>query len=451
MSNYKDVISLVNPTKFVNDENINKPLLELKNNIDYILHFIDGNKTLLSGVFGNLLDFDKTGKRITENGGVFDSYKKVHLWTALNDFEISNNEELFWMSSHNMMVYNGIDTTNDKRRKWIEREIYIPETLRNQQLILAIKAGFSSSKTEFNIIPDHCEHIGFEIVGAEETTRVFSTFSKWESQPYYENANIFTPQLKTFIFPFKTAKFSDKIKIKILRTATTGNSYFCIEKIFVGFLPIPYWTQNHKYEINNLDINELYDFYNNYNKALATALLGHKIAEQYNKNVGNDLITWFYLNLFLRNVLFFGSKLKTPFNPPLQDSEKIFFQDYINIDDALDDLAGVVVCNTNQKVYTINFGYEFEEPPHPMITIELPSQDHQVIFGNIFDVTTTGFKVVLSNNPPTSGYKIHWNLGSSFSAKKALKLLNLPFDYTIHCTSTPAPNYPTLFDYEVTG
>lgn len=447
MSNYKDIISLLNPTKFVNDENINKPLIELKNNIDYILHFIDGNKTLLSGVFGNLLDFDKTGKRITENGGVFDSYKKVHLWTALNNFEIANDQELSWLPTNNMMVYRGIDTTNDKRRKWIEREIYIPETLRNQQLIFSIKAGFSSSKDQFNIIPNHCEHIGIEIVGAEEPTRVFSTFNKWESHKYYENENIFAPELKTFIFPFKTAKFSDKIKIKILRTATSGNSYFCIEKIFIGFLPIPYWTQNNKYSIDNLDINELYDFHNNYNKALATALLGHKIAEQYNKNVGNDLITWFYLNLFIRNVLYFGSKLKTTLNIP--DAEKIFYQEYLDIENILDEMSGVVNCNTTDKEYTIPFGHTFDEPPHPTITIECPSKNHQVIFGNVYNVTTSQFSVVLSNTPPDNGYKIHWNLGSMFSVKKALKILNFPPDFNnpIIC---PTPNYPTLFDYEVT-
>ena len=56
MSKYTENISLVNPTKFVNDVNANTPVKELQGNVQYILDFMNGNKALLAGMYGNLWD-----------------------------------------------------------------------------------------------------------------------------------------------------------------------------------------------------------------------------------------------------------------------------------------------------------------------------------------------------------------------------------------------------------
>lgn len=450
-------LSLLNANKFVNDENINRPLYELKNNIDYLLQFVDGNKTLLSGVFGNLLDFNKEGRRITFNGGKFDSYKKVHLWTAYDKLEVSNDKDLFWDSDNKRLVYSGVESSTESRSKWFEREIFIPENLRDQHLIFAIKASGCQQKfnwTENNFV---CEDIAIEILGPELNVKKVVSVGKWENHGYFENFPVYSPKMITQIIPFKTSKFTDHVRIKIYRTV--NENYLHVDKMYLGLPTISYFNNSHKYEIKKIDINEFFDFDNNCTKLGASHVLGHKVPDVLKNIVGNDLMTWYYFNIVLRNLMYKSSFLKSGSN----NNFDILNENELDIDNMLDleDVQGVINCNTTNRIYTVNhLNLDKSIFKVRLVTVEtpwnsqmgIPPVEYEQIYATICNIQDSSFQVVLSDFPPTDGYKIHWFLGNIFSPKKFIQSLSLP---TIQ-NSPPfcidkniiQNDYNSLFNYE---
>jgi hypothetical protein len=276
-------INYVNPTDLVNNDNINLPLSELENNFKYVLNFLNGNKLLIPALYGNLFDFNESGKRILFNGGQFDSLRKCNVWTSLTDNAVTNDSEISYDSVNKMLVYEGQSNLVDSREKWIEREIYIPEILRDQELIFSIKATGCSETTysESNAIS---ETIGIQILGGKQDVIDFGVVGPWENFDYYTNPQN-VPKILTYHLPFVTARNTQSIKIKITRTVNTN--FLLINKMFLGGMTFPYQG----YIQNNIDINELYDFERGISKITSTSVMGHKVAESYEMAKGSDIVT----------------------------------------------------------------------------------------------------------------------------------------------------------------
>lgn len=283
MVEYNKILSFVEPSDFVNDKNINLPLSELQKNFEYIINFLNGNKLLLPAVYGNLFDFNENGKRILFNGGRFDSLRKCNTWNSLTYGAITNDVEISHDVANEMLVYSGRSFKTDSREKWIERDIYIPEVLRDQEVIFSIKASGCSEPT-YSSASATSETIGIQILGGRQDVIDFAVVGPWDNFDYYTNSQN-TPKILTFHVPFVTARNTQSIKIKILRTVNTG--YLHINKMFLGGTTLPYQG----YVLNNVDINELYDFERGITKIIASNVMGHKVAESYELAKGGDLVT----------------------------------------------------------------------------------------------------------------------------------------------------------------
>lgn len=288
-------INLVAPVDFVNDQVTNAPLIQLQNNLKYVLNFLNGNKLLLPAIFGNLFDFNKDGKRILYNGGSFDGQRKCHTWTSLTNLAVSNDTEIFFDEDNANMVYKGQSVLTDSREKWIEREIYVPEMLRDQEIIVSIKASGCTTQA-FNIHNCVEETVAYQILGGAEDVQDFAIMGPWDNFDYYTNdTNL--PAIRTHHIPVITARNTKSLKIKILRTVNTN--FLHINKMYLGALTLPYSN----YSLVNMDINEFYDFNNAITKVMSTGVLGHKVAESYEKAKGSDLVTFEQLSLLLQQCI----------------------------------------------------------------------------------------------------------------------------------------------------
>lgn len=289
--NFNKNIPLVQPVDFVNNAVTNAPLVQLQENIEYVLNFLNGNKLLLPAIFGNMFDFNKDGKRILYNGGAFDSQRKCNTWTALDSLTVANDVEIGFDSINSNLVYLGQSLLTTSRPNWIEREIYIPEMLRNQQVIISIKGSGCTTSTysQANAVS---ETVAFQVLGGATDVQDFAVLGPWDNFSYYTNPqNI--PAMRTHNIPVTTASNTKSIKIKIYRTVNTN--YLHINKVYLGACTLPYTG----YSLVNIDINEFYDFANAITKVMATSVLGHKVAESYQLAQGSDLVTWEQLALLL--------------------------------------------------------------------------------------------------------------------------------------------------------
>jgi hypothetical protein len=497
-------ITLVNPTDLVNDQNANAAPKEIQENINYILNYLNGNKALLSGIFGNLWDYNGEGKRILANGGRFDTFKKCNSWKSLTDFKVSNDTEISFDSANNKCVYEGRSAATVDREKWIERDIWIPETLRDQQLYFSIKAAGCTSKTGWTTANSTFETIAIQILGGSEDVQTFKTVGAWNNHDYYANES-YAPGMITAHVPFKTSKSTTSVKVKIFRTVNTG--YLHIDKTYVGGIAAPYDNAIETYDLVNLDINELFDYDNGITKVISTGVMGHKVPDKFEKIRGSDLVTFESMMLFLRSWL-------------TQSSGQCNMKN----------LSGSVDLDTTSKVYTIT-NSAIESDDAPVVTLELPTFTNEL--GHAFVVVSTGtsgasgyditifddctsvpevtdalskntsgdcefclaciteevtgafptyktfqcgywrdirvdgvvnlkdgqFQVLLSDAAPTSGYKLNWQInkldctsvattaasgvGNYFSPALAIDSLNLPAE-----SDEPTPTvYPNIFDH----
>ena len=463
MSKYTENISLVNPTKFVNDENTNAPVKEVQGNVQYILDFMNGNKALLAGVYGNLWDYDRDGRRLTYNGGKFDTYKKANSWVALNNLQVANDDEIVWDSTDSRVVYKGQSDVTVDRPKWIEKEIWIPEALRDQKLIFAIKASGCTTETGWTEDTAVCETIGIQVLGGETDVQTFKNVGKWENHLYYSNDS-YGVKMTTVIVPFKASKNTKSVKIKILRTV--NENYLHIDKVFVGGICTPYENETETYKLYDIDINEFFDYVNVCTKVISTAVLGHKVADHRKHLRGNDLMTWYQFNYVLREILTYGSVFTTSRttettgssgspattgssgSPSTTGASGSPPEDNWSLIDVLpiyNNVQGKVICNTTERVYRVDHPV-LENPPTPNITLEIPQMTSQVFALGVFDVQKDHFYITLSDIPSEEGYIVHWNLGNSFSPREAIDALDLPNEGDVEC---PVPVvYPQIFNYE---
>jgi len=442
MTNYTDNINFINTTQFVNDTNLNKPLSELDNNVKYILNFINGNKALLSGVYGNLWDYDASGRRVLYNGGLADTYKKVNTWIALNDLQMANDDEIIWDRTNSRTVYKGQSVVTVDRPKWIEREIWIPETLRDQKLVFILKAAGCTDDQGWDTTNTVCETIAIQILGGSEDVQTFRDVGHWVNHPYYSNDSYDSP-LTTVVVPFKAAKNTSSVKVRIFRTINTG--YLHIDRVFVGGLCLPYDNVTESYDLSGIDINEFYDFKNVCTKVTSASIMGHKVADTRSNLKGNDVITWYQFNYVMRELLTYGSVFTTTTTnlsgSPSQDNWS-----QIVVPDLYSNMQGKVTCNTSNRTYRVNHPV-LENPSAPLLTLTMPTSSSQLFIQGLFDVATDHFNVILSDVPSETGYTINWNLGNAFNPRNAIDSLDLPDETpSIEC---PAPtSYPSIFNYE---
>lgn len=310
-TNFNKKLSLVNPTKLVNDQNANAAPIELQENIEYILNFLNGNKALLSGVFGNLFDYNKDGKRVAKNSGKFDTFKKCNLWAAINDLQVSNDTEIVFDEDNERMVYVGQSSLTSNREKWLEREIWIPETLRDQKLVFALKAAGSTESTGWSTSNSVYETIAVQILGGEEEVNEFKTVGYWSNHSWFSNESYGDPMLTVYV-PFQTASDTTSVKIKIFRTVNTG--YLHIDRAFIGGIATPYDNDVEEYDWKDVDISELYDYDNSVTKIMSTGVMGHKVPDAVENKKGSDLVIWDHLHEWLKNLIYdvaFGCNLVT--------------------------------------------------------------------------------------------------------------------------------------------
>jgi hypothetical protein len=465
MATFTGQLSLLNPTKFVNDENVNKVFRELQGNIEYILSFLNGNKALLSGVFGNLWDYDSQGRRVLYNGGVADTFKKANTWQALNELTIANDDEIVWDRDNSRIVYKGQTTNTTDREKWIEREIWIPEPLRDQSLVFAIKASGSTESTGWTEENSVCETIAIQILGGAEDVQSFKEVGVWENHDYYSNDS-YGSKMKTVMVPFRAGPSTKSVKIRLFRTVSTG--YLHIDRVFVGGLALPYDNETETYDLDGsvfeglngntfsgIDINEFFDFHNNKTKVVSTAVLGHKVADSQSNIKGNDLITWKQFNQKLREVFTYGSvyTATTPSTTatsgtgtsgtsgsPDDDNWRL-----ITVHPLFGSIQGSIDCNTTDRAYRIDHPV-LEKQSTPLISLTLPTSGSPIFIQGIYDQQDDHFSVVLSDIPAVTGYKINWTLGNVFSPFDAINSLSLPEENTETCDEPTA--YPNIFNYE---
>jgi hypothetical protein len=470
MAIYTKNLSLVNPTSFVNDENTNAPVKEVGENVEYILNFMNGNKALLAGIYGNLWDYDRDGRRLTINGGKFDTFKKANSFVALNNLQVANDDEIVWDSAASRVVYKGLSDQTSDREKWIEKEVWIPEALRDQKLILAIKASGCTTETGWTEATAVCETIGIQILGGDTDVQDFKNVGKWENHLYYSNDS-YGAKMTTVIVPFKASKTTKSVKIKILRTV--NENYLHIDKMFVGGLCTPYENDEETYKLYDIDINEFFDYVNVCTKVISTGVLGHKVADERHHLRGNDLMTWYQFNYVMREILTYGSVYTTsrtadttgtsgtsgspattgssgtsgsPATTGASGSPSDDNWSLIDVLPLYGNLQGTVVCNTTERVYRVNHPV-LENPSTPVITLKIPTMESQVFAMAVFEVETDHFYITLSDIPSEEGYEIHWTLGNAFSPREAIDALDLPNETeSIECA--PATVYPQIFNYE---
>ena len=409
MSRFNEDISLLNPTKFVNDENLNKPLNELEENINFILNFLNGNKALLAGVYGNLWDYNKDGQKILVNGGKFDSFRKCNQWNALNEMMVQNDEQIYFDFVNNHCVFDGRSEKVENREVWLEREIWIPEPLRGQSLVFAMKATSSTEKESWTEESSIYETIAVQIIGGDQDVNEFRTVGLWQNQDYYSNES-YGSRITTVFVPFSTKKETKSVRIKLLRTLNEG--FFRIENIFVGGATLPYDNETESYKIEELDINELYDFHNNKTKINSTTILGHKVPQNINTIVGNDIITYDHVQTWLKDILEevvseTYPECVTTGTTGTTGTATTGTTGTTGIPDFCD-FEGTIELYESDKIYLIE--HPEVEDSSPTITLELPSESSVFIQIAVCNVSLSNFQVILSDFPPEPEYKVHWRV-----------------------------------------
>jgi hypothetical protein len=442
---YNDDISLLNPTLNVNDQNVNVPLEQLKENTDYLLAFNNGNRQLLPLIFGNLWDYTTDGKRFLFNGGKFDSYKKCQVWAALNNFNVVNDSRIIFDSVGQRMVYTEtLGVANAPSPAWLEREIFIPESLRGQQVLLALKAAGSSALAAWSTANALTETIGVEIIGATQTIQEFFNVGAVPNF-YYYNAGRNAPEMTTVYVPFNIALDTVSVKVKVFRTTATG--FLHIDRVFVGGLTLPYDS----YSIQNLDINEFYDYAKGETKINASTVLGHYPGQTPTIFGGtltvsgankSDLVTYEGLIHFMREVFDQNSVIDVPVASITSTSGF----NYLDLSQGYIDLVPGV------RVYEIDHGtIRAGTKSKPQVNVVAPNIPAGQITGSsntfyihsLFDITQSSFKVVLSDSPTITGYQLSWSIGNTFSPLDAVGYM--PVTTSIDPQTT---GNSIVFDYE---
>jgi hypothetical protein len=434
MNDFNKNLTLLNPTLFVNDLNYNAPLQQLLQNDEYILKFLNGNRMVLKSFLGNLLDFNDTGEKILSNAGRFNTYKKCNTWKALKGFAINNDEDIIFDEANEIMVYKGYCDTADclpnynvNRESWIEREIFIPEILRGQQLVFGIKAACLPTDNNWNLAASTSmptsgfETIAVEILNGEQTLRDFKEVGPWNDQEVFENIS-YGPEMLSTYFAFRTKPSTKTVKIKIFRT--TNANYLHISKMFLGAITLPYDNEVDQYKIEHIDINNFYDYDNDVAKVTATSIVGHKVSSLESVPKQNDLLLMYHMYEEMRKNLTDRSVLSGA-----PDSSK--------------PEHGIITLDSANRVYTITHHPIDVGQSHPQVTLVAPTSGASLYVQAIFDIQPSQFKVVLSDYPLTNDFKLTWFVPTLETAEAIEGWTVTPV------APPPAPTvYPDIFDYE---
>ena len=70
-------------------------------------------------------------------------------------------------------------------------------------------------------------------------------------------------------------------------------------------------------------------------------------------------------------------------------------------------IRGQVECVIGQQTYDISYGQSISGA-QPIMSLEVPTSGSTLFVQSSYDITDTGFKVILSEAPATSGYAINW-------------------------------------------
>jgi hypothetical protein len=437
MSGFNRDISVVTPADFLNDKNVNAPLKELIDNDLYILKMLNGNRTLIKSIYGNLLDYNINGDKVLVNGGKMNTYKNCNTWKALKNFAINNDEDLIFDAANENMVYKGYSDTpagsidyNVNRESWIERDIFIPEILRGQELIFAIKGSKFPNSMNWEIsgsqhvaLGDMYETVAIEIENARDTVREFKILGPF---PNFDEFNIksYSPKMISSYVSFVTKIESPTIKIKIFRTDNDG--YLHINRIFVGSLTLPYDNSQSKYPVKDIDINSYYDFDNDNSKLTATSVLGRSFAPRGVDPIVNDIASVLDVYQTISKVVTRATTLTIPSDRSKPEH-------------------GSINLSSSQLVYTINHHPLKPGLSYPVISIVSPFSDSAMFIANIFDVRDSQFSVSLSDYPENDNYKINWYIPSIETADILYEANR--YDY-ITPPSVEVDVYPDIFNFE---
>lgn len=419
-------LSLLNSTQFVNSENINAPLNELFANDQTILKLLNGNRLFSRGIYGNLLDYNENGEKIVKNGGRFNSYKKCNIWKALNEFAISNDDDISYDETNEMFVYKGWSATsstssnyNVDREVWIEREFYIPDTLRGEQLVFAMKASGGTTASDWNTSNAYFESVGVEIIGAAEETREFVVCGPWANYNDFE-PDSYSPAMQSVYVPFRTTKNTKSIRVKIFRTLNDG--YLHINRMYLGGATLAVDNNEETFNINQVDINNFFDFYNDVVKYNATDIMGHTVARYDDENPkANDILL--LVHMINKLVTYLGNSSKLIDNNPDNNPEQ-----------------GIIECDTNNRIYQVTTQEMTLGSSNPIVTLVIPNENSTIYSLAVTDVTPTSFKVVMSDIPENNGYKINWSINT-------LETKDLINELTIDTPSSSVPPPPTEYDF----
>lgn len=93
--------------------------------------------------------------------------------------------------------------------------------------------------------------------------------------------------------------------------------------------------------------------------------------------------------------------------PPLTNAN---FQEVVseNISGDVSYFTGNVPCVTGQNVYTVSYPSVLSTLSYPIATLSIPSETSAIFAVSVTNVNVSGFKIVLSGTPDTSGYSLNW-------------------------------------------
>lgn len=305
-----DEITQVSPNDLVTDETQNLVTNELQSNILYLVNLLSATTTNggASQSSDNLLNYDSNGNKISSNGGTFDTFENKNAWTAVEDNTVVNDTKIS-DAPLNLLIYNGLSSTIESginSNSWIEREFYIPPQLRGTELLFGIKGtglnanptstdeatycnastvpGVSAAGISGSTCNARYEDIVIGVKGTETEITASRTLGPWPHFSYYA-PNSWKPAYRSAFVPIKVGTNTESIKVKIYRTRLDGA--IAISNMILVALPSPFES----YAYNNVDINEVYDFTNNFLKFNSTTVNGKHVSQNTVNNKLSELIT----------------------------------------------------------------------------------------------------------------------------------------------------------------
>lgn len=78
-------------------------------------------------------------------------------------------------------------------------------------------------------------------------------------------------------------------------------------------------------------------------------------------------------------------------------------------------LNGYVVCNTTDKSYYVTYPSAVMQSVYPQVSLIVPTSGSAISVLGVYGATTTGFNVILTAIPETTGYLIPWSVSTSGS------------------------------------